>query len=108
MNIFKKMIAYLAIRSKMIEANKKFKATGKRHFVIPVHGVLETLCVDEALTLKKQGVLPADLSKKTIYGASFYWSDTTSPNPAAKGAMPKYEYRRRRKVFYEWYERNHK
>jgi len=108
MNIFKKIQAYLALRSKIAEANALFANDGKRRFVMPVHNSLEVLSVDEALTLKKQGALAADLTRKTIYGACFYWTDTTNINPAAKGKMPKFEMQRRKPYYYKWFEKLHK
>lgn len=108
MNIIRKAQAYLALRAKQCEADAKHRADGKRYYVLPVHGTLQVVNIEEALTLKKQGSLPTDFSNKLVYGMAYYWSDTSSIHAAAKGAMPKYEMRRRRTYFYKWFDSNHK
>lgn len=99
--------AYLALRAKCNEADAKHRIDGKRYFVIPVHGTLQTVNIEEALTLKKQGVLPADFSNKLIYNIAYYWSDTSSRHASSKGAMPKFEKHRRRPYFYKWFFSHH-
>ena len=107
MNIFKKFQAHLCLAAKQREADAKHRTDGKRYFVLPMHGTLQVINIEEALTLKKQGALPADLTNKTIYNACYYWSDTSSKHAAAKGAMPKFEQKRRKPYFYRWFESHH-
>lgn len=105
---FIKLQAYLCLRSKIAEANARHKQDGKRYYVIPVKRTLQVVNIEEALTLKKQGSLPADFSNKLVYNIAYYWSDTKAPKPAAPGAMPSFEIKRRRQVFYRWFANNHK
>ena len=99
----------MALRSKIKEADARHRQDGKRYFVIPTHdGTLQTLNIEEAITLKKQGVLPSDFSNKMVYRYAYYWSDTTAPHSASPGRMPAIEQRRRRSYFYSWYSHHHK
>lgn len=100
---FRKVLACLALKAKCREADARHRTDGRRYFVIPVHGTLQTVNIEEMLTLKKQGAVPADLSNKLIYYFAYYWSDTKAPKPASPGPMPRYEQRRRMEHFYKWF-----
>lgn len=109
MNIFKKLQAYLAIKSMYGKADALFQKDGVRRFVIPFNdGTMEVLTAKEALALKAEGHLAKDLTAKTLFHACYYFTDTTSATAKVKCAMPKREKERRRKVFYLWFDAHHK
>lgn len=102
------MQAWMAMRSKISEAEALFKKDGQRRFLIPFSdGLVDILTKDEAMTLKKQGLLARDLTAKNIYNACYYWTDTKVEHAASKGRIPKREYNRRYKAYVKWFERHH-
>lgn len=109
MNILRKLQAYLAFKSVCSEADALFRKDGVRRFVIPFNdGTIEVLTASEALALKTEGHLAKDLTAKTLYGACYYFSATNNHNAKVKCAMPDREVKRRRQVYYRWFERHHK
>lgn len=108
-NFFLRMQAKLALHFKIKEADARFHSDGERRFLICLaDGHLAVLTLDEALSMKHLGNLPADFTAKTIYGCAIYFTGTNRPTARTKTAMPKVEVRRRRDIaFIPWFIKHH-
>ena len=103
-----KIQAFIAMRAKIAEAKSLFHKDGERRFIVPFNdGTMDVLTKNEAFALKAEGHLPKDLTAKTIYGACFYFTNTKVKHEKVQSEMPRREFKRRMKSYYNWFILHH-